>query len=96
MRLTIQAIEAAMGWGFDDLKELEYAVEHSAVTTHPLGNRRYKGLVFQVVEGEVVDVNLFDDSPVTEESTCEYCGGSGFAQQWDDELEKHVQVPCLH
>lgn len=71
------------------MDELKTMVSLSAPVTHPLGNRRYNELVFNVRGKEVLGVGLFKYK-----SNCDICGGRKYTLMHDDFSDESVRVPC--
>ncbi len=72
------------------LSDLRGMVRRAAPVTHPLGNRRFEDMVFDVTGGTIVWVAKLSDAGVE----CHVCGGRGYTMMHDDFTKNKVQVPC--
>jgi len=71
------------------LQDLRRMVKHAAPVTHLKGNRRYKDFVFQVSNKKVLSVSLLNGR-----GDCDFCGGRGYTEIYDDFLERKMKLPC--
>lgn len=84
------------------LEELDEMVKKSAITTHPRGNRRFHGWVFDISgnqlqhmsKAELVTLEVKGSMELVIEDLCPHCDGDGCKTcGWAGEARIHYQAP---
>jgi len=71
---------------------LDFALQRSAIVTHDFGNRRYGNLLFNIKDGELVDIGLVDER----KQLCVACFNTDLTPVKDDYNGTIDLIPCLH
>lgn len=84
MRITSRAKRQAVFLGIAPTEDeaetvLEYWAVQAAICTHDNGNRRYEDYVFDIEDGVVLNVDIYDDEVYELDTSfsCEFCYDTG-------------------